>query len=449
MSSQLQAGTALKERYVIEGLLGQGGMACVYLAHDRRLQNARWAIKEMNCYFTDPEELKAALAQFRSEAELLTGLSHLNLPKVADFFEEAGRYYLVMEYIEGITLDQAVSEYKGFIPVEMIRKWMGQLCDCLEYLHGHNPPVIFRDLKPGNVIVMKDDTIRLIDFGIARVFVQGRQKDTLILGTPGYAPPEQYGRAQTDARSDIYSLGATLYYILTRDDPGLTPLSFKVPSSVNPSITPLWDSVLLKALSLSADDRYQSVREMRDAFSGHSTTMLIHQAVPSQVLPMPAVTPGSLTLSLKSTEQHVTGAFTVENRGGGTLVASLSANRKWVTFLPSHFSSNHQVVEVSADLTGEKRDRAYRATIFLEWDGGSFEVPLKVNRERQWYEEELSSRVTSASLFFIGLVPFVGIPGSFATYFLLDREERYRQKTALSVSAFAGALSTLLTYLLM
>ncbi|MGV8118940.1 MAG: serine/threonine protein kinase [Candidatus Xenobiia bacterium LiM19] len=449
MSSPLPAGTALKGRYVIEGLIGQGGMACVYSAKDSRLQNARWAVKEMNCYFTDPEELDAALAQFRSEAELLTGLSHRNLPKVADFFEEAGRYYLVMEYIEGVTLDVAVSEYNGFIPEEMIRKWMVQLCDCLEYLHGHNPPVIFRDLKPGNVIVMKDGTIRLIDFGIARVFVQGRQKDTLILGTPGYAPPEQYGRAQTDARSDIYSLGATLYYILTRDDPGLTPLSFKVPSSVNPAITPLWDSVVLKALSLSPDDRYQSVIEMRDAFSGRATTMLAHQAVPSQVFPIPAVTPGSLSLSLQSKEQHVTGVFTVENRGGGTLVASLSANRKWVSFLPSHFSSNHQAVEVSADLRGEKRDAAYRATIFLEWDGGSVEVPLRVNRERQWWEESLSSKVTSASLFFIGLVPFVGIPGSFATYFLLDREERYRQHTALGVSTIAGAVSTLLTYLLM
>src|SRR6266704_2200175 len=166
-----------------------------------------------------PQEIIEATENFKREALLLAGLTHPNLPSIYDHFSEAGRWYLVMDFIEGETLEERLNkEPEGRLSVEEAQRIGIQLCTVLGYLHGRQPPIIFRDLKPANIMMTPDGHLYLIDFGIARHFKPGQAKDTIAFGSPGYAAPEQYGKAQTTARSDIYSLGANLHQLLTGID---------------------------------------------------------------------------------------------------------------------------------------------------------------------------------------------------------------------------------------
>ncbi len=232
----LTASSHLKQRYHILEKLGQGGFGAVYKVEDMLFQNSVRAVKEMGMRGLNQQETQDAIAAFKNEALLLANLSHPNLPRIYDHFEEYGRWYLVMDYIEGETLqtrlDKAPAEK---LPIENAVAIGLQLCAVLGYLHDHEPPIIFRDLKPDNVMLNQDDHLFLIDFGIARFFKPGQAKDTTNLGTPGYASPEQYGRMQTTIRSDIYSLGATLYHLISGINPGLHPFLFQ-PLDLNPQV---------------------------------------------------------------------------------------------------------------------------------------------------------------------------------------------------------------------
>src|SRR5260221_705965 len=191
--------------YPILRNVGQGGMAAVYEALDTR-NNVRVAIKEMSQDSLSSEELQEAMDSFRFEADTLMRLRHPNLPRVYGRFSEGARHYLVMDFIQGQTLEQRQEAAGGKALAERdVLGWAAQLCAVLGYLHMQRPPIIFRDLKPANIMVTANGQIKLIDFGIARVFAPGRTRDTQVLGTPGFAPPEQYGKAQTDARADIYA----------------------------------------------------------------------------------------------------------------------------------------------------------------------------------------------------------------------------------------------------
>ncbi len=210
----------LKERYRIIHQIGQGGQATIYKGEDTELGNRLVAIKEMSQDGLSPKELQEAADAFKREAHMLAGLQHPNIPSIYDYFQEAGHWYFVMEYIEGETLEDYFARAKGgTLPVKEVLDIGIQLCSVLEYLHNHQPPIIFRDLKPGNVMRAADGHLYLIDFGIARHFKPGQSRDTTALGSLGYAAPEQYGKAQTTARSDIYSLGAILHQALTGNDP--------------------------------------------------------------------------------------------------------------------------------------------------------------------------------------------------------------------------------------
>ncbi|WP_220197393.1 right-handed parallel beta-helix repeat-containing protein [Ktedonospora formicarum] len=218
----------LKQRYTILEKLGQGGFGAVYKMEDTLFGNAIRAVKEMGMRGLDPQETREAIASFKHEAQLLASLNHPHLPRIYDHFEERGRWYLVMDYIEGETLDKRLaSALDGKLPLTDAIQIGLQLCDVLDYLHAHQPPIVFRDLKPDNVMLAANDHLYLIDFGIARFFKPGQAKDTISLGTPGYASPEQYGRMQTTIRSDIYSLGATLHHAITGINPGSTPFLFQ------------------------------------------------------------------------------------------------------------------------------------------------------------------------------------------------------------------------------
>jgi len=237
-------------------------MGAVYLVEDQRIFGKKYALKEMLNTLADPAERTLALRQFEQEARILATLEHPNLPRIIDYFSEHGRQYLVMEFIEGQTLEEILESQPSFLSEAMVIDWALQLCNVLDYLHAHVPPIIFRDLKPSNVMLDVNGRVKLIDFGIARVFQPGKAHDTSALGTPGYAPPEQYGKGQTDARSDIYALGATLYHLLTRYNPSQSFFNLPPIRSINPNVSEAFEQVITKALSLDPAQRWQSAKEM-------------------------------------------------------------------------------------------------------------------------------------------------------------------------------------------
>ena len=244
-------------------------MAAVYQARDTR-KGTLCAIKEMSLSTVAPDERPQAIQNFLAEAKILSRLNHPNLPAFTDFFTEDARHFLVMEYIDGSTLEDLLDRNVRPFSERRVLGWARQLCDVLEYLHSQQPPVIFRDMKPGNIMLTRTGRIKLIDFGIARLFKGRGSQDTQLLGTPGFAPPEQYGSAQTDERSDIYSLAMTLYQLMTcsisEKGFGLTDVHSKFPH-----ISPPVARALEKATSMNPEDRYESIVVFRRALLGIDT----------------------------------------------------------------------------------------------------------------------------------------------------------------------------------
>ena len=264
----LPSGTLLQNRYKILGVLGIGGMATVYKARDMRFANVNrlCAVKEMANLAPDPQVRDIATQNFEREANILATTNHPVMPQIYDFFSESTRSYLVMELIDGVDLENHLADLAPgeFLDEDQVVEWALQICDVLTYLHGHEPqPIVFRDLKPGNIMLDKQNRIRLIDFGIAKVFQTG-QKGTMI-GTEGYSPPEQY-RGSAEPRGDIYALGATLHHLLTKQDPRLEPpFSFQERpiSALNTDVNPQLEMVIMRAIEYDIDKRYASVEEFR------------------------------------------------------------------------------------------------------------------------------------------------------------------------------------------
>jgi Protein kinase domain len=216
----------LKQRYKLIKQVGIGGYGIVYKALDTEFGGRLVAIKEMSQTEMSGKARAEATEAFKREAFMLASLTHPNLPSIYDYFTENGRWYLVMSYIEGETLEAYLNRSSGGkLPVEKVLLIGSQLASVLSYLHKRNPPIIFRDLKPSNIMRIPEGQVYLIDFGIARHFKVGQPKDTIALGSPGYAAPEQYGRAQSTPQTDVYSLGATLYHMLTGIDPSDNPFN--------------------------------------------------------------------------------------------------------------------------------------------------------------------------------------------------------------------------------
>ncbi|HEV2580215.1 MAG TPA: WD40 repeat domain-containing serine/threonine-protein kinase, partial [Ktedonobacteraceae bacterium] len=244
----------LKERYRILEQVGKGGFGAVYKAADTLFGYRLVAIKEMEQSRLSPQEMAEAIEAFKREAHLLACLQHPNIPAVYDYFGEAGRWYLVMDFIAGVTLEDYLRTSRGgYLPVEKVLDLGVLLCTVLDYLHTRQPPIIFRDLKPANILVTASGRIYLIDFGIARHFKPGQVKDTVAFGSPGYAPPEQYGRTQTTPRADVYALGATLHQLLTGDDPTQTPFRF-APLQLRSQTTPVGLDTLVASM-LEIDEK--------------------------------------------------------------------------------------------------------------------------------------------------------------------------------------------------
>lgn len=264
----LSSGETLVKRYQIQDVIGVGGMGSVYRARDLHFPNVNKivAVKEMLIQAPDLAIRNTIIKNFEREANILVALSHSAIPKIFDYFTQRERSYLVLEYIHGKDLEAILNSINSFFPEDQLIMWSIELCDVLSYLHNHKPaPIIFRDIKPSNIMINQQGHVVLIDFGIAKNFKVG-QKGTMI-GTEGYSPPEQY-RGEATTLADIYALGATLHHLLTRRDPRIEPpftFAERTIRSINPAVTPDFEAIVEKALCYEPSERFQSAEEMKDA----------------------------------------------------------------------------------------------------------------------------------------------------------------------------------------
>jgi len=274
----LNTGDIVHNKYKVIKVIGKGGYSDVYLVEDMA-DNMYLAIKELVIYCTDPAERAEVEKQIRLEVNMLRQLKHPKLPEFKDYFEENQRYYMVMEYIDGEDLVVSYENNMDYWSVQVVLKLAIELCSMFEYLHSQNPPVIFKDLKPQNIMIDKSGEIRLIDFGISKYYGSKTMPAARAVSA-NFSSPEQYTSIGTDMRTDIYSLGATLYYMFTGDKPldsvkrMITPGEFKKPGTLNPSVTEELEAIILKAMELKKEKRYQSVSEMKrelEKFSNSKT----------------------------------------------------------------------------------------------------------------------------------------------------------------------------------
>jgi serine/threonine protein kinase len=313
---QLPVGTVVagqQGQYEILNVVGRGGMGVVYRV--RRLSDASiWALKEQRpAEALKPEEITESRQLFVQEAQLVLRLKHPNAVSGLELFEWQGRQYFVMEFVNGETLEKRLREANAPAFEQDALRWTIQMARVLRYLHSQQPPIIYRDLKPANVILTPEGAIKFIDFGVARTYKERKAKDTVAIGTFGYAPPEQYGKGQTDARSDIYTLGATLFHLLTNLPP--RPLYTPKPGeiqAINPPVQSRTEQVVIRAMQQDRALRFASAQEMEQAMQACLTQPLpdLEPAIPpaadldatqrtaapvvpprSRVQPVPAVGP--------------------------------------------------------------------------------------------------------------------------------------------------------------
>ncbi len=290
----LTNGVTLRNRYRIVSPIGQGGQGSVYLAEDLRLEGRKCALKAVRI---DPNADETAIEQlqhqFRHEASILARLDHPNLPKVSDYFTENTLDYLVMDYVAGKDLKELMDDARrgGRVLSEFeVLNWGRQLCDALDYMHNQETPVLHRDIKPGNIRLAPSGIIKLVDFGLVKLVGKDDSRTITVLqgrGTAAYTPLEQYGEddTHTDARSDIYSLGATLYHLLTNQAPAEAKQRFLRPAALvpmrelNPAVTEQAETAIMQAIAMHPDDRPPTVAEFRDRLTGEGKTAFTTPAV--------------------------------------------------------------------------------------------------------------------------------------------------------------------------
>lgn len=282
MITPLRKGDVLRDRYTIQRVIGQGGMGCIYLAEDLRLEGRQCAVKEVEHDRTLPQNLlKEARDQFQREATVLARLDHPNLPKVSDYFSIGRNDYLVMDYVPGEDLRTLMLKQreKGlFITEKDVLNWAFQLADALSYMHGQTPPILHRDIKPSNLKITPTGLIKLVDFGLVKVLAPGEVTITILQGqgTALYTPLEQYGGdiGHTDARSDVYAFAATLYHLLTSKPPTdarqrfISPNSLQPIREINTMVTQKTENAILWGMALHPDDRPATVDQFREALIG-------------------------------------------------------------------------------------------------------------------------------------------------------------------------------------
>jgi serine/threonine-protein kinase len=295
MLPPLPDGTILRQRYKLTNVVGQGGMGSIYRAEDLRLPGRLCAIKEVQPDPTAPAELRAqAQEQFLREASILAQLDHPNLPKVSDFFTHDGRDFLVMDYVPGQDLRQIIEERlreDKVIEERLVLNWAVQILDALAYLHQQDPPVLHRDIKPANIKLTPNNRIKLVDFGLAKLLAGDEARTITVIqgrGTALYTPLEQYAGESdhTDVRSDIYSIGATLYHLLTLSPPPAArerfrnPNVLRPPHQLNDTVTANVSDAVMWALEMHPDDRPDNVSLFSQTLLGQITRPPRRQSAP-------------------------------------------------------------------------------------------------------------------------------------------------------------------------
>src|SRR5258708_7766677 len=311
----LAIGTILDRKFKIVQVLGEGGMGTVYKVEQTDRPGRFWAVKELLISANTPEdERKTAIERFNKEIDLLYNMKHPRIPSLGVSFQEHGNYYFLMEFVPGKSLEKVLETTNAPLPEEKVVKWMMQVCEALTYIHSLVPPIILRDLKPGNIMVTPDDNVQMIDFGIARRFDPNKRTNTENLGTISYASPEHLGSitapgqrrsaqnpgrlVQTDARSDIYSLGATMYHLLTNyePDPIQTPASGSIRAK-NPRLRTVRtttgvvcpvEQVIIKAMQQDPAQRFQNAEAMRVALQS-----CLPSTTPASTIQIPAISPSA------------------------------------------------------------------------------------------------------------------------------------------------------------
>lgn len=396
----LEKGTVLKNRYLVEGLIGKGGFGATYLAKDNKMFDQLRAIKEIPKTFFDEKE-----------DEFLTILNHPAIPKLYERFSIGSMHYSVMEYIEGKDLEELTQKSKGGLPESLVLKLMRQICDVLSYIHSQK--VIHRDLKPENILIQKDHSIALIDFGIAKQFVVGQGTRYLARAASNfYSSPEQYrpGKGNTDVKSDIYSLGAILYFTLTGREP-IDALSravsndiYPLPRNLNPHISAQTERVIIKAMKMNKKDRYVSIRQMQQALleKNRKSTKICskcgkglenpdnycpncgHATKPQKISTVPkiAVHPDSIKLVniVRGTAKRA--VITISNAGFGTLNGQIKSNVKWLVINKAAFRCTEGeklkiLISIKADSLSVKK--LHKAALAIQSNGGDKKIPVVIN----------------------------------------------------------------------
>ena len=261
-------GSIIDNKYEVLKEIGHGGMSTVYLAMDKRL-NKQWAIKEIKKIVNDKNN-EIIVQSLLIEANLMKRLDHPALPRIVDIIDNGNTIFVIMDYIEGESLDKILLT-TGAQPQNSVIEWARQLCDVLRYLHSQKPPIIYRDMKPANIMLKPEGTLKVIDFGIAREFKEHNMSDTVSLGTRGYAAPEQFGgMGQTDARTDIYGLGVTLYHLITGQNPSEPPYEMYPIRQWNQNLSSGLEAIIQKCTQLNPEDRYQNCNELMYALEHYN-----------------------------------------------------------------------------------------------------------------------------------------------------------------------------------
>lgn len=426
-TGQLAHNYLLRQRYRIIGVVGRGGFGAVYKARDTRAAGHLVAVKEMNRSGLSPQQIAEVTDTFKREALILSGLTHPNLPRIYDHFFNDGCWYIVMDFIEGETLEELLLKATGgYFRVERVLEIGIRLCGVLDYLHSQQPPVIFRDLKPANIMLTPAGALYLIDFGVARRFKLGKARDTIPFGSPGYAAPEQYGSAQTTPQSDIYSLGITLYQMLTGLDPSQTPFQFpplQLPGQAMPAGL---DLLIMQMLEIDETRRPADVSTVKIALQRIAVqqgSSLQSGTFPAQqsgaVLQHPAATlsPGVAHLaSLSPIRSHVTparGFIFSTCRGHANIIRA-------VAWSPD----GQNIASASDDATVQVWDVATGRRIFtyLNHDSEVFAVAWSPDGQhiasggwdhivQVWDAVHTARRVASVLRWLKALVSFVAISG--------------------------------------
>jgi eukaryotic-like serine/threonine-protein kinase len=335
----------------------------------------------------NPQELLAATVSFQREAHMLVDLSHPNLPRIYDQFAEGRRWYLVMDFIEGQTLEELLNITNQRLPLEQVLHIGIELCTVLDYLHTRYPPIIFRDLKPSNIMLTPDEHLYLIDFGIARHFKPGQTKDTIAFGTLGYAAPEQFGKAQTTPRADIYSLGAILHQLITGNDPSVTPFRFASLHTSGPSILARLEPIIMQMVEIDESKRPDSAAIVKQELQ----RMVALHAAKKTKSPQPLVGGTQLGLTLYTYRGHTDRVNAIAWSPDGTYVVSGSADKTvqvWNTFTGdqvfTYYGHSDTVNSVAWSPDGTRIASASSDSTVQVWDATTGQNVLTYNGHTNW-----------------------------------------------------------------